>query len=298
MASAGKFTHSTLEVNILSLEVFHNQSTDRSVGYVNDSILCHERRYVSFRAAAGGVLIGSERLSPLAILHRHRNVSSTGVARGWRPPATTVVLNPLREADMAVFFHGSFGLDRSRMARLLARGLNKPDLGDAALAKPFGYGAPFATRYRAWLNKSGMIGGGLPMRLTNLGGVVWQHDPQLEHTVTKWYLHHSLTADPESAEAWYFFVREFLPKKKSFNREELMRGLMMKLRSHSEKHFGPKSTMNPVIARKLMECYVESAALGDLGLISKEGKGSYLVNEPRVRGPWPTPSKLAQAYPR
>lgn len=184
------------------------------------------------------------------------------------------------------------------MARFLKVGLKNLDLRDAGLAKPFGYGAPFAARYRAWLTRAGIIEDGLPMRLSDLGNVVWKKDPQFEHTVTKWYFHHSLTTDPEKAEAWYFFVQEFLPKRKSFNRAELMRGLMMKLKSHSEKHFGPNSTMNPVIARKLIECYTEPAALGDLGLISKEGKDSYLVNQPRVRGPWPTPSKLAQAYSR
>ena len=46
---------------------------------------------------------------------------------------------------------------------------------------------------------------------------------------------------------------------------------MMKLRSHSEKHFGPGSKLNVVIARKLLECYTEDYALGSLSILSKQG---------------------------
>lgn len=98
--------------------------------------------------------------------------------------------------------------------------------------------------------------------------MVWEHDPKLETLTTQWFMHWELTTDPTRTETWHFFVNEFLPEHPTFAKEELQMALMMKLRSHSEKHFGPESSMNPVIVRKLIECYTEGYALGNLGLLS------------------------------
>jgi len=57
---------------------------------------------------------------------------------------------------MAVYFHGSFGLNRSYMAGMLKLALGDPGLRDKELAQPFGYGAPFSAKYRSWLNKAGL----------------------------------------------------------------------------------------------------------------------------------------------
>lgn len=51
--------------------------------------------------------------------------------------------------------------------------------------------------------------------------------------------------------------------------------LMEKLRAHSEKHFGPESKMNPVITRKILECYISDFALRELSLITSN-KGKYI----------------------
>ena len=58
---------------------------------------------------------------------------------------------------MTVYFHGNFGLNRERMAKILYKALRNPEARDKNLAKPFGYNAPFTARYRSWLHKTGMV---------------------------------------------------------------------------------------------------------------------------------------------
>ena len=119
---------------------------------------------------------------------------------------------------MSVYFHGSFGLNRKFMAGILKGLILNPDANNNELAKPYGYKAPFTQRYRSWLNKTGIIEGKRSIRLTPAGEIIWKKDPKLESIITKWFLHHELTSDPEKAEAWYYFIKEFLPKNKSFSK--------------------------------------------------------------------------------
>ena len=78
---------------------------------------------------------------------------------------------------MSVLFHGNFGLNRSYMSGILTNSIKNPTLKDRELAKPFGYGAPFAARYRSWLHKCGVTEMGLPIKLTPMGEVVVRNDP-------------------------------------------------------------------------------------------------------------------------
>ncbi len=197
---------------------------------------------------------------------------------------------------MTIFFHGNFGLNRRRMAEIMRLGISIPDLSDAKLAKPFDYGAPFATKYRYWLHKTGIIQLRRPFQLTEMGRIVWDHDPLLEHHVTQWFMHQELTFDPVRAEAWHFFMHEFRPAHATFSKNTLQEALMMKLRRHDETHFGPNSKMNPVIVRKLIECYTEREALGNLGIVCRKDDATYRFVQHKVRGPWKTPDKLVAAF--
>ena len=196
---------------------------------------------------------------------------------------------------MSVMFHSSFALNRKFMAGVLSEGLRNEKLKDKELAKPFGYGTPFAARYRSWLNKCGVTEMGLPFLLTKMGEVVVENDPKFESNVSKWFLHHELVTDPERAEAWHFFAMEFLHQNEVFSQEDLLDGLTEKLRYHSEMHFGPGSKLNKTIRRKILEVYTSSEGLGDLGIIRKES-GKFRVMRPRQLGPWKTPAALSKAF--
>ena len=181
------------------------------------------------------------------------------------------------------------------MSKFLAIGLKKQKAIDEDFCKPFGRGKPFSQRHRSWLHKTGLAEQGLPITLTELGSVVFKNDPKLESDVTQWFLYHELITDPIRAEAWHFFALEFLPKRKSFSREDLLEGLANKLRSHSEQHFGPGSTLNKTICRKILDVFTKEESLGGLGFIEKS-KSSYKILSPKILGPWTTTSKLQRAF--
>lgn len=197
---------------------------------------------------------------------------------------------------MAVYFHGNFGLNRERMSSLLILALDHPDWKDKDLANPFGYGAPYAEKYRSWLHKTGISELRLPLRLTEKGKIVWDHDKKFHTITTQWFMHWELSQDPNRAEAWHYFVNEFLPQHDKFTKAELLQGVMMKLRAHSEEHFGPGSKLNPVIVRKLIECYTEDFALGELGFLNKEGKRYIKQDDLSPIGPWKQPEDLTLAF--
>jgi hypothetical protein len=182
------------------------------------------------------------------------------------------------------------------MAGILKRALENPGMKDKELAQPFGYGAPFAAKYRSWLNKTGIIELGFPAKLTPKGNVLYESDPDLESLTTQWFMHWELTEDPTRAEAWHYFAKEFLPKHSAFTYEDLLDGLTMKLRHHSEKHFGPGSRLNQVIARKLIDCYTKVEALGAMQLLEKNGNLFISGKKIDPLGPWNTSDELTRAY--
>jgi hypothetical protein len=196
---------------------------------------------------------------------------------------------------MSVYFHGNFGLNRDCMAEILRVGLKNPEVSDLELAEPFGYKAPFTARHRAWLNHAGITEKGLPLRLTKFGEVLIKHDPKLNSLISKWFIHHELTSNPERSETWHFFIKKFLPKEKNFTKDDLFMGLVNQLSPHSEKHFGMMSSMNKVIVRKLIECYLDEKALGSLGFLKKAGN-DFMIHCPNEIGPWQSVKDFESAY--
>jgi hypothetical protein len=176
---------------------------------------------------------------------------------------------------MSVYFHANFGLNRNNMSKLLLISQQNINFRDVELAKPFEYKAPFSARTRSWLNKTGFIDLRFPVKLTDIGNQVFLKDPNFNSIETQQFMHTNLTSEPINAEAWHYFYNEFLDVNKEFDREQLISGLTMKLRHHSEDHFGPGSKLNIVIARKIIECYTADYALGDLGVIM-EKDGYYI----------------------
>jgi hypothetical protein len=197
---------------------------------------------------------------------------------------------------MTVYFHGSFGLNREYMAGVLAASLKNPGASGDEIAEPYGYKAPFTGRYKSWLHKTGITSKGRKVRLTPMGKVVWENDPRLQSITTQWLMHHELSTDPERAEAWHYFVHEFAPKHTSFTVSDLENGLAMKLMPHHPEHFGMGSSMIKVIARKIIQCYTQPEALGELGLVSSSGGKSYKIQRVQQAGPWDSSEALEAAY--
>ena len=198
---------------------------------------------------------------------------------------------------MAVFFHGNFGLDRHRMARLLKVGLENSSFRDKDLAASFGYGAPFASAYRSWLHKTGLIELRFPLTLTPSGQVIWKKDPALSAEATLKFMQQELTDKSQRAEAWYFFAGEFRDAHPQFTKDDLTRALIMTLSAHDATHFGPKSKMIPIIVRKLLECYTSESALGSLGVLEIKENGVFEFTDILPLPKFNTPIELEAALP-
>lgn len=198
---------------------------------------------------------------------------------------------------MSVYFHGTFGLHREHMARILQMALEHPDWTDAQFAEPFGYMAPFAAKMRTWLHKTGIADLRLPLALTDFGEIVYRNDKSLKKTQTLWYMHQTLIGSPHGAENWHFFFQEFLPAHSTFTREDLLDALAIKLKPHSEVHFGRDKPMTKTIARKLIECYTLNEALGELRLLEVMPDGNYRYRADNQRNSsWSSPKQLDAAY--
>ncbi|OEK03917.1 hypothetical protein BFP97_16895 [Roseivirga sp. 4D4] len=164
----------------------------------------------------------------------------------------------------------------------------------AEVASPFGFGAPFTNKYKTWLQKTGLIKGKV---LTPYGEVVFKIDPKLESAITQWFMHHQLIKNPIDAEAWYFFIMEFLPQHDSFSRTQLETALEMKLMSHSVEHFSKGRPMNRVISKKLIDCYLLEEGLGGLGLLKQSKDNEFVRQNPKNSlGPWNSPQSLLTEY--
>lgn len=211
------------------------------------------------------------------------------------PGPTTILPEHQGQKSMTVLFHGNFPLNRNHLAGILDLALKKPTLKDKELAKPFGYGAPFAAIQRSWLHKTGLAEQRLPLKLTEMGSIVVEKDPKLESMVTQWFLHHELVTDPERAEAWHYFALEFLPRHATFTKDDLLEGLTKKLSPHSMHHFGPGSKLNQQILRKIIQVYTEPSGLGHIALIELD-KSTIRSLKPKTLGPRKNVSALAKAY--
>lgn len=195
---------------------------------------------------------------------------------------------------MAVYFHGSFGLNRRYMAEVFKALVTDHSLSATDIATPFGYKAPFTNKYKAWLQKTSILEG---VKLTQNGKIIFEKDPKLESLVTQSYMHHELTKSTSEAEAWYFFIKEFLPENSRFTKDQLEVSLGMKLMGHSVQHFSKGRPMNKTITRKLLDCYLKKDALGSLGLLKIDKEGKYLRLEPKnVLGPWESSLDFSKEY--
>lgn len=180
------------------------------------------------------------------------------------------------------------------MVGVLKAVLDDPAAKADDIARPFGYKAPFTNRYKAWLQKTGILKG---VKLTQNGKIIFENDPKLESLITQWFMHHGLTQSSSEAEAWCFFINEFLPQNNTFTRDQLEVSLGMKLMGHSVQHFSKGRPMNKTITRKLLDCYLNKDALGGLNLLKKDKEGNYISLEPKnVLGPWENSLALSKEY--
>jgi hypothetical protein len=76
------------------------------------------------------------------------------------------------------------------------------------------------------------IDGGRHTKLSPVGEVVFNNDHTLRTRVSHWVMHYYLSRQGSDAEAWEFFIHEFLSAKREFFRKALDEALEAKFSIH------------------------------------------------------------------
>lgn len=196
---------------------------------------------------------------------------------------------------MSVYFHSSFNLNLERLAGVLKYIITQPELGDEQIATQFGYRAPFTKRYKSWLKKCGILENSLKVKLTEYGKIIYENDSELIKEISLWYMHSFLTHSEDNAEVWNYFYYYFLPKNKSFTKEELSEGLSMKLMVHNPSHFKKNAPMIKVITKVLVDSYTSTTAFGPLEIL-KFKNGRFFQVEKESPYNWTNVESFAKLY--
>ena len=196
---------------------------------------------------------------------------------------------------MSVYFHANFNLNTERLSKVLKYLIEEPNLNDDQIASKFGYKAPFTKRYKSWLKKCGILENSTKVKLTDYGEVIFKKDPNLKQNLTRWFMHSELTNSEENAEAWNFVYHSYLPKKKSFSKQEISDAIAMKLMPHDPGHFGKNAPMIKVITKVLIESYTSDLAFGPLQIVSSKN-GQFETNSIKCPYKWSGPSNMIKLY--
>jgi|GEM_PF-1549010 len=190
---------------------------------------------------------------------------------------------------MKAYFHKSFVLERDNISKVLAVISESPAASLQQIAEETGIGIGRnvsdgkvrpTIQYAIYcgLLKPESIESRNHIEFSELGRVVFEHDPRLKLSVSQWVMHYSLCQTENEALVWSFFVHDFLPKFSEFDPSTLKREL--------ELHFPDLSEDNIKDYRRiLISCYVDGNGLPKLRLIESWEKDKYLrgsVNYPNA----------------
>lgn len=117
-------------------------------------------------------------------------------------------------------------------------------------------------------------------RLTPLGKVITRHDPNLESQQTLWILHYLLTGPNSLAPAfWPHVVRHLFRPESEVTTDGVSRVIFDFCTSVHEGTFSLPSARD--CATALLGTYSDDRSMGSLGILNKQAKGTYIVNEPQ-----------------
>lgn len=99
-----------------------------------------------------------------------------------------------------------------------------------------GIGANMVKALRYWLQAVGLTveppAGRRVQTLTQLGELIYEHDPYLEEMGTLWLMHYRLATNKKDATAWYYFFNEF--RLTEFTRDDFIMQLNSYIRLYDE----------------------------------------------------------------
>ncbi len=179
---------------------------------------------------------------------------------------------------MSLTFHQTFSLDCENLAKVLSVVVEDPDTTNLRISEQTGIGIGKNERQGkvqpmidyatfAGLINTATVNGKRRFALTDVGQIVFQEDKWLKKPATQWVLHYHLSREGSEAEAWTFFVHEFLPLHGEFDRPSVEKALERKFPTVKVK------SINPGV---LLTSYTDSNSLGRIRLVKEQSKRQYL----------------------
>jgi hypothetical protein len=200
---------------------------------------------------------------------------------------------------MSLSFHNTFPLERDNLAKLLTLVEESPSITNIQIAEATGIGigtnprkgkvqptVDYAT-YSGLLHVSS-VERKRRLNLTPIGKLILHNDPWLRKPVTQWVLHYHLSKQDSEAEAWAFFVHEYLPYHAEFERGDLEASLMEK--------FGHKIKLKILSPGVLLNSYLEGGSLGAIRLVRERMKRKYTRTQPYIPNVYTVAYVLAEVW--
>jgi hypothetical protein len=197
---------------------------------------------------------------------------------------------------MSLSFHESFPLECENIAKLLAVVVEKPLVTNIEIAELTGIGIGRNPRKGLvqptieYADCAGLIAvepRGREIRLTAAGQVIFECDRQMKKPVTQWVMHYHLSRAGSKAEAWAYFVQEFLPQRQSFDRAAFEKSV--------EEKFGNRAKLRSIKPGLVLNSYTESRSLGLLRLL-READREYSRGRPYIPTPYIVGYILAEIW--
>lgn len=135
--------------------------------------------------------------------------------------------------------HETFFIRKGWLSKGLKNIINDPNVFMGTHANPMdvlGIGSNMVKALRYWMQAVGLTyentSGKREQKLTELGTIVYKHDPYIEEIGTLWLLHYRLAKNKRDATAWYYFFNEF--KLTEFDKDDFIRQISSYLRLNDE----------------------------------------------------------------
>jgi hypothetical protein len=130
--------------------------------------------------------------------------------------------------------------------------------------------------------------GSRTFQITETGRVLMEKDPWLKKPASLWVLHYFLSREGSEAEAWSFFIQEFLPRYGEFTRPILEIELGQKFAERAK-----VKSINPGV---LLNSYLDGKALERIRLIRQRTKNAYSRTQPYIPNAFTVAYILAQIW--
>lgn len=200
---------------------------------------------------------------------------------------------------MSLTFHQTFPLDCENLSKLLPLVNNDPFVSNEHIADATGIGIG-KDRSKGKVQPtidyavySGLINsisenGSRKLQITETGRVLIENDPWLKKPASLWVLHYFLSRQGSEAEAWSFFIQEFLPRYGEFTRSILEIELGQK--------FGERAKVKSINPGVLLNSYLDGKALERIRLIRQRSKNGYSRTQPYIPNAFTVSYLLAEIW--